>query len=31
MGSWQGIGRGIVCGLAQEGAKVIPNNRKPDG
>jgi 3-oxoacyl-[acyl-carrier protein] reductase len=28
-GSGQGIGRGIAIGLAQEGAKVVTNNRKP--
>lgn len=30
-GSGQGIGRGIAIYLAREGAKVITNNRKPDG
>ena len=28
-GSGQGIGRAIAIGLAQEGAKVVTNNRKP--
>ena len=28
-GSGQGIGRGIAIGLAQEGAKVVTNNRRP--
>lgn len=30
-GSGQGIGRGIAIYLAREGAKVITNNRKPNG
>ena len=30
-GSGQGIGRGIAIGLAREGAKVITNNRAPQG
>lgn len=30
-GSGQGIGRGIAVYLAREGAKVITNNRKPNG
>jgi 3-oxoacyl-[acyl-carrier protein] reductase len=30
-GSGQGIGRGIAIGLAQEGAKVVTNNRKKGG
>ncbi len=29
-GSGQGIGRSIAIGLAQEGAKVVTNNRRPD-
>jgi 3-oxoacyl-[acyl-carrier protein] reductase len=29
-GSGQGIGRAIAIGLAQEGAKVVTNNRKPN-
>lgn len=30
-GSGQGIGKGIAIGLARMGAKVITNNRKPNG
>lgn len=30
-GSGQGIGKGLAIGLAREGAKVITNNRKPNG
>ncbi len=30
-GSGQGIGRGIAIGLAREGAKVVTNNRAPQG
>ncbi len=30
-GSGQGIGKGIAIGLAREGAKVMTNNRKPNG
>ena len=30
-GSGQGIGKGIAIGLARLGAKVITNNRKPNG
>lgn len=30
-GSGQGIGRGIAIYLAREGAKVVTNNRKPNG
>jgi 3-oxoacyl-[acyl-carrier protein] reductase len=30
-GSGQGIGKAIAIGLAQEGAKVVTNNRKPGG
>ena len=28
-GSGQGVGRAIAIALAQEGAKVVTNNRKP--
>lgn len=30
-GSGQGIGKGLAVGLAREGAKIITNNRKPNG
>ena len=30
-GSGQGIGKGIAIGMAREGARVITNNRKPNG
>jgi 3-oxoacyl-[acyl-carrier protein] reductase len=31
VGSGQGIGRAVAIGMAQEGAKVVTNNRKPGG
>lgn len=30
-GSGQGVGRALAMGLAAQGAKVVTNNRKPDG